>query len=347
MDHYLLAQEAYEALNKPEAIKHFEAALRLEPTHYWSLMRLGWCLSYREPPDCAEAVRVYTGCIMKRPDHALAYFHRGIAYVYLRRHEDSVADYSKAIELDPKFAKAWRNRGAVYANLGQWDKALADSTKAIELDPKLAVARSNRGVVYERLGQLDKALADYSKAIELDANNLPALKNRNAVYFALGQWDKAVADLARILELAPDNAEPHNDLAWFLATCPDAKVRGPGQAVELAKKAVELSPKEGNYWNTLGVAHYRVGDWKACLETLEKSMEFRQGGDSYDWFFLAMAHWQLGHKDEAQKWHEKAVQWMQENEEALKKDKMHDEELRRFRAEVEELLKTENATVPK
>jgi tetratricopeptide (TPR) repeat protein len=229
----------------------------------------------------------------------------------------------------------------------QWDKAIGAYTQAVEFDPKFARAWSNRGNAYAGLHQYEKALADYSKAIELDPKFATAWSNRGVAYTHLGQWDKAVADLSRILELAPDNAEPHNDLAWFLATCPDAKVRDPGRAVELAKRAVELSPKEGNYWNTLGVAHYRAGDWKPCIETLEKSMELPQGGDAFDFFFLAMAHWQLGHKDEAQKWQEKAVQWMHKNEEALKKDKLHDAELRRFRAEAEKLLKIEKKAMPK
>ena len=80
-----------------------------------------------------------------------------------------------------------------------------------------------------------------------------------------------------------------------------------GRAVELAKKAVELAPKQGTFWNTLGVAHYRAGDWKAAVAALEKSEELRNGGDSFDWFFLAMAHWQLGEKDEARKWYDQAV----------------------------------------
>ena len=61
-------------------------------------------------------------------------------------------------------------------------------------------------------------------------------------------------------------------------------------------------------------------------------MERHDGGDAWDWLFLAMAHWQLGNKDEARKWYDQGVQWMQKN-------KPEDEELRRFRTEAEELLR--------
>src|SRR6185312_15150367 len=150
LDYDLLGQEAYDAGAKTEAIKQFEAALRLEPTAYWSLMRLGWCLSYGYPPAHAEAVRVYTGCIMKRPDVELGYFHRGIAYANLGRNEEALADHSKAVELEPTHAKAWFNRAEVYCQLGRWDRALVDFSRAIELNPRSATAWQDRGETYRR-----------------------------------------------------------------------------------------------------------------------------------------------------------------------------------------------------
>ena len=121
-----------------------------------------------------------------------------------------------------------------------------------------------------------------------------------------GKLDEAVSAFREAIRLKPGLADVHNDLAWLLATCPDAKMRDFPKAVALARRAVELAPKEG-YWNTLGVAHYRAGDWKASVAALEKSMELGHGGGAIDWFFLAMAHWRLGHSDEARTWYEKAA----------------------------------------
>jgi len=49
-------------------------------------------------------------------------------------------------------------------------------------------------------------------------------------------------------------------------------------------------------------------------------------------FFLAMARWQQGEQEQARKDYEEAVRWTQEK-------RPNDEELRRFRAEAEEVLK--------
>lgn len=64
-------------------------------------------------------------------------------------------------------------------------------------------------------------------------------------------------------------------------------------------------------------------------------MALRKGGDSCDWFFLAMAHWKMGQKEEARTSNDQAVQWMENH-------RPNDEELRRFRAEAAELLGIKN-----
>jgi tetratricopeptide (TPR) repeat protein len=129
-----------------------------------------------------------------------------------------------------------------------------------------------------------------------------------------------------------------NHFAWFLATCREVKFRDTAKAVELAKKATEQAPKVGGHWNTLGVAHYRAGDWKAAVAGFDKSMELRAGGDAYDWLFLAMAHGKLGNRDEARKRYDQAVQWLEKNAPMLAKSTKAADELRRFRAEAEEAL---------
>jgi tetratricopeptide (TPR) repeat protein len=105
-------------------------------------------------------------------------------------------------------------------------------------------------------------------------------------------------------------------------------------AVRLAQRGIELEPASVVLPNTLGVAHYRAGDWPKAIEWLEKSQEVRNGGDSFDWYFLAMAHWQLDNKDEARKFFEQAVEWMDINA-------ADNQELKRFRAEADELLGVE------
>jgi uncharacterized protein HemY len=131
----------------------------------------------------------------------------------------------------------------------------------------------------------------------------------------------------------------HNALARLLATWPEPKLRDPAQAVKLANKAVQLAPKDSRFWNTLGVALYRTGDCKAAVAALETSVNLSRGGDAVDFFFLAMAHGKLGQRDEARKWCDQAVAWVEKNKERLGKDRPMANYLRSFQSEAEEVLK--------
>jgi tetratricopeptide (TPR) repeat protein/tRNA A-37 threonylcarbamoyl transferase component Bud32 len=126
-------------------------------------------------------------------------------------------------------------------------------------------------------------------------------------------------------------AETLNAYAWQLADCPVADLRDPARAVELARRALDRAPHEGRIWNTLGVAYYRAGEWRNAVAALERSMELRSGGNPWDWFFLAMAHWRLGDPRAAGEWYEKAARWMDATGPPA-------QELLRYRAEAALLL---------
>jgi serine/threonine protein kinase len=173
---------------------------------------------------------------------------------------------------------------------------------------------------------------------------------RSAKYNDIGGYTVAPVDMRyyKGLALCPPNMETkwslYNDLAWLLATCPYPQVRDPVQAVELAQKAVAASASTPSKepWKTLGVAHYRAGHYSEAVTALEKSRQL--GDDSpHDWFFLAMARWQLGDKAEARAWYDKAVVWMEKNKGPVKQDNGVNDEPLRFRAEAAALLGIKDA----
>jgi serine/threonine protein kinase/tetratricopeptide (TPR) repeat protein len=154
------------------------------------------------------------------------------------------------------------------------------------------------------------------------------LRLANLLY-ELGRQTEADESLRKALDLDPEEPAVNKQLAWFLATNPETRLRDASLALRLANKAVAAQPQASSYWTTRGVAHYRNGDDKAAVADLEKAISLRaDGGDSLDWLFLSMAHQRLGDHDKAQTYFDQAVQWME-------KHKPHDDELRRFRAEAE------------
>jgi serine/threonine protein kinase/tetratricopeptide (TPR) repeat protein len=146
----------------------------------------------------------------------------------------------------------------------------------------------------------------------------------------LDRQHDATQSLARALAVDADDPAVNNELAWFLATTPESRLRDGAKAVHLARKAVgaPAGAKSANYWNTLGAAHYRNGDDRAALTAMATAIDLRAGGIAIDWFFMAMAHARLGEHDEARATFKRAVDWMTRHAPL-------DGELRRFRAEAQ------------
>jgi len=143
---------------------------------------------------------------------------------------------------------------------------------------------------------------------------------------AVPSFHKSISVWERCLRLEPGNGRIANLLAWLLATCPCPEVREPARAVDLAKTAAGHFPKSGAVWNTLGVAQLRAGDPHAALETLKKAMAMKKGGDSFDWFFIAMANSELGQTKEARTWYDRAVEWrLKESPQNLELRLFHDQ----------------------
>jgi tetratricopeptide (TPR) repeat protein len=134
----------------------------------------------------------------------------------------------------------------------------------------------------------------------------------------------------RMLDSSSTNAAWFNEASWFLATAENPASRDPALALELAQRATRLSG-DANYWNTLGVARYRAGDFKQALADLEKSAQLDHDRTSFNSFFIAMAYKQLGDTDSGRRLYAQAVEWME-------KKAPQNPELLRFRTEAEHLF---------
>ncbi len=312
-----------------EAIDAYRKAIEIDPKHSFAHHNLGGAL--RDQKKLPEAIAAYRKTIEIDPKHPLVYNNLGNCLRDQMKLPEAIAAFHKAIEIDPRYTNAYVSLGLALCELKKLPEAVAAFRKAIEIDPKFAHAYNGLGYALRKEKKLAEAIAAYRKALELDPSSFWAHDGLGNALQDEGDVAGAIACFRKTVELDPNSPWMHNRLAWMLATCPDAKLRDAKLAVSSAERAVALKPEVGTYWNTLGAAQYRAGQWQGAVAALEKSMELGKGGDGIDWFFLAMARWRLGNRDEARKHYDQAVQWMDKNQ-------PENEELRRFRSEAAELL---------
>lgn len=221
-----------------------------------------------------KALTLFDRCIEADPDDWTTYVGRSRAYVGAGNLQRALDDSNKAIQKKPDSSLAYGQRGIVEKVLQKYDEALRDFSEAVKLDPAYAWAYAQRADIYSRQQNQEKALQDVSKAIQIKPNFVEALRLRAWVLSRMGRCKEANEDFTKIEKLSPNDAWSMQDKAWFLLTCPDESLQDPTKAMELAKKAIELTEgKDGVIYETIAEAYFRQGDALKAAETQRKAIE--------------------------------------------------------------------------
>src|SRR5262249_50270345 len=106
-------------------------------------------------------------------------------------------------------------------------------------------------------------------------------------------------------------------------------------ALRLAHKAVELEPHNYSYQNTLGVTHYRLGQYDEAARRLEANLPRNRDHAAFDLYFLAMSYHHLGQPVRARAFFATANASVKSS---AARGKQQQEELASFRMEAERVL---------
>ena len=104
-----------------------------------------------------------------------------------------------------------------------------------------------------------------------------------------------------------------HEVAWLLLTAGEKDLRDAARARVLVEAALQREPDNGDYWNTLALAHARQRQWEQAILAESKALPRRGGGNGYDFYLLAWANSELGKVSEASKFLSKAEGWRAAN----------------------------------
>lgn len=132
------------------------------------------------------AITLFDKCMaegeLSNANLARTYRNRGIANRERGSLDQSIEDFTRALELEPE--DKWDdyvNRGNSWSDKKQFDKALQDYETALKFRPNYAPAIFNRGIAFERLGERTLAAAAFHQAAALGYRS-PELANRLKTY---------------------------------------------------------------------------------------------------------------------------------------------------------------------
>jgi tetratricopeptide (TPR) repeat protein len=301
-----------------EAVALYESALGRDPTSQTLTAAKARAANGKAAPPPPSIREGAAQALLAPAATMIAGRQTQIALAYLRL----------VLRLDPQRDDAWLMVGDLMQAAGDSEAARQAYAKPRPGSAEHAAAQAKLAWTYESAGDHDTALklaraaaasgdadarltlADLLRANEQfpeAAQLLSGLIKDSAapdwrLYYArgvtlerLGRWNEAQADLEAALKIRPDEPELLNYLGYSWI---DRGERLP-EAMAMVEKAVAANPQSGAMVDSLGWAHYRLGDYKKAVEKLEQAVELDAGDPEIN-NHLGDAYWKSGRRDEAQ-----------------------------------------------
>ncbi len=161
--------------------------------------------------------------------------------------------------------------------LWYWQDSVALFGHEIAVMPGDAFAEFSLGKGFEMEGRLQEAAVHYRSAIALKPGDFESNLNLGALYLQQGYYHEAAARFESILKSNPDSPMALNNLAWMLATCPEARVQDHPRAVKLAERACELTHyQNATFVTTLAMAYGEAGRFDDGIAMTQKAIALAQ-----------------------------------------------------------------------
>jgi len=196
----------------------------------------------------------------------------GLTNRQLQFWRDTVVLAGHNVAVTPQNASAYFMLGLGLEHAGETNRAIPCYRVATAIFPGNIEAHRNLAYLLRRQDHLAAAEEEYNTLLAMNPDDLATQLGLADIFNHLGRPDKAVSHFNEALRIKPDSTEAMNNLAWTLATSPEANVRDGKRAVELAKRTCTLTDfKQTIFVGTLAAAYAEAGRFDEAIATAKKA----------------------------------------------------------------------------
>ena len=254
-----------------EAMTHYRRALALDAGSAEAHFYLANTLVARQQPE--EALDHFRQALRIDPERAAVRYRFGVALRELGKTNEATQQLEEALRIDPDLAPAHNELGVTLKQQGKPEEAARHYRRALALEPQLAAAHNNLGSLLGSQGNLDAAIVHFRQCLESEPRHAEAHNNLGLALRMRGGRDEPLSHFRAALAERPEWTEPMNEIAWIVATHPDAAKRNPDEAVRLAESAAKLTGhRQPVVLDTLAAAYASAGDFPRAIRAAEEAV---------------------------------------------------------------------------
>jgi tetratricopeptide (TPR) repeat protein len=199
---HLMGLLSFDGGQYDHALEWLSRAIRQAPKAEY-LKHLGAVLQHVKRHD--EALKAFDRAVQLQPDSAELWCCLGGALLQLGRDDDALLSYQHALKLHPDNFDAATKSGVLLHRRERWEEALAHFNICLSVQPDLAPILNLRAIAHRGMRNYESYLSDSLRAHALDATDAEACNNAGEALLSLGREEDAVAWFDKALALLPNN----------------------------------------------------------------------------------------------------------------------------------------------
>ena len=265
--HYQLGLIARQDKRLPEALAHFEKALKGSPGSVQALSQIASV--HLSKGDASAARERVLQQIQAVPNNPLFYNLLGGLWMQANEAVQAEAAFKKAIEINEGLQASYMNLAELYRRTSRIEEAIQEYEDLIKRNPKLVSAHMVLGMIAEQQKGYEKAKSHYQDTLAIQPTFAPAANNLAWILAEHGgNLDVALSHAQTAREQQPE--EPHiaDTLGWIYYK-KDAYLK----SVSLLREAAEKLRDNPVVQYHLGMAQFKKGDTAGAKRALEAALK--------------------------------------------------------------------------
>jgi tetratricopeptide (TPR) repeat protein len=258
--------------------------------------------------EAAAALEIVDAGLARAPDDARLHLARGAVLQELRRGDDAIEAWQRALTLEPSLFGALDGIGTVHLDNGRAKEAVVFFRRALDIRPDFAAGQYNYALALRQLGDLARALEAMARARALEPGDPEILLEHASMLESAGRVEEARATVHEAAARAPgdawvqmiygdvltaERAARAEVLGAYRAAVRLEPTLGPArarllrmllpageleEAAAVTAMAVERAPEDASAWSDQAAVQHAGGDLQAALASLERSLNLDPAG---------------------------------------------------------------------
>lgn len=297
----ILAQNYLEQEKYDEAYEQYEILEQYSDDALNAKVKMALVLI--EQKKYAPAIEKLTDVLKQVPDSDKIRFYLAAVYEEIGRGKEAVEHFEKIPSESQYFGEAIVHATYLLKQDKKVDKALDLVEKSLAKRHDIPQFYAIQASLLDEKSEYKKAIAVLEKGAEKFPDNVQLRFFLGTVNDRLGNKDAVLSAMNKVIEMDPNHVQGLNYLAFTYAEAD----KNLDEAEKLARRALEIEPKDGYILDTLGWILYKKGKFSDSVKILESAYKF-QPEESIIAEHLGDAYNKAQLVDKAKKMYQKAAE---------------------------------------